>query len=177
MFETETSVKVNKIKSITFLVFALLTFYQFGSYANRVHRSTTASQTEIDIPPNSDVALTVNLRIVDSAPVFVPFILLLTFNIAAWVMHPLSVGRLPLTLTLIANLSIFVIRDRIADAALKSDLATRSLNIKDLLSTLRIHIGQWNMIYLLLASVSALLVIGMLIQIWRKQQFRPYSLI
>lgn len=92
-------------------------------------------------------------------------------------MHPLSVGRLPLTLTLIANLSIFVIRDRIADAALKSDLATRSLNIKDLLSTLRIHIGQWNMIYLLLASVSALLVIGMLIQIWRKQQFRPYSLI
>jgi hypothetical protein len=39
-----------------------------------------------------------------------------------------------------------------------------------------LQLDQLDNLYRILATISALLVLGMLVQVYRKQQFRPYSL-
>jgi hypothetical protein len=163
-----TTFLTSKIKFVLFLIFAILTFYQFVSYVNSVRRIATQPPVEINIPAHSDVAVT-TVTSVNSFSRFIPFILLLALNVVVWVIHPQSIGRVSLTLTLIANLSIFVIRDNIAEAALKRSLDIPWLTTKDVLNIIRLHAAQWNNVYLLLASISALVVVGMVIQVWRKR--------
>jgi len=162
----------SKIKFALFLVFTLLTFYQFATFIKPVHSDASQVRNAINQitrsrPNNVDIALTVVSRFDSITPV--PG-LIVVLNIILWLLYPKQIGRLLFTLSLLANLSIVVIQN-ITEAAFLRVGGFQGMSIEARF----LQLSQAENLYRILATISVLLVIAVLIQIWRKQQFRPYS--
>ncbi|MBA3874839.1 MAG: hypothetical protein H0X30_37400 [Anaerolineae bacterium] len=157
----------NKAKLILLLVFAALTFYQFYSYARTINLSNL-------YPPDSSVPVglygvyggqDVATATTNANAPFDPLIVLLALNIALWVERPDRVRRAPLILAFIANLSIVIMRVGIAAPALKLATATPQNDIQSIWNLASLH-AKWNAVYLLAATLSGLVVLGLLIQLY-----------
>ncbi len=162
---------VRKLKLVLFLVFTLLTFYQFVSHANPIHHDPSKVKDAINKimlsrRGNADVSIVVTS---DSDPVSpIPF-LLLTLNIVLWANYPQQIGRLLLTLSFFANLAIVLIQN-ITEAAFQRAGGYLGMGI----DARYLQLDQRDNLYRLFATMSALIVVAMLIQIWRKRQIVIY---
>jgi hypothetical protein len=164
---------VSKIKPVLFLIFTLLTFYQFVAHAKPVHHDPSQAKeaiNEILLSHNgrADVGIVIAS---DYKPVSPIPSLVLALNIILWVINPKRIGRLLLTLSFLANLAIVLI-PRISDAMFERAGGYQGMSI----DARYLQLDQWDNVYRILATISTLIVAGMLFQVWRKQQFRPYSL-
>ena len=157
----------NKAKLALFLVFAVLTFYQFYTFARSFNLNDMLPKETNNatvLYGGQDVAISSSTRFNFDSSIF-----LLALNIILWVERPNRIRRAPLILAFIANLAIVIIRVGIAAPALNLAKAAAQNNTQNIWELVNLH-TKWNAIYLIPATISALIVLSIGFQFMRNRR-------
>ena len=158
----------NKAKMILFLIFAALTFYQFYIFARTFNPSAllprdTSNRTELyGVYSKADIAIS------PSNGYFDPSVMLIALNIVLWVERSNRIGRTSLILAFIANLAIVISRVGFAAPALKLAATAPQKTMQDIWALGDLH-AKWNAVNLVPATISGLIVLGLLVQLLRNR--------
>ena len=162
----------NKVRLALLLIFAALTFYQFYRYASVFNtRALFPPNTPepITIPTSVQGTYSLDVRVSIRPPSFdfALSFLLLALNIVLWINRPDQIERRPLISALIANLAIVIIHVIITSPVF--NLAPTPQEYIKNIWVIRNFYAKWNFVYLIAATISGLIGLGMLVQIIRNR--------